>query len=455
MKRFLRKIDTFRTLPQELSETTAFSNYYSIVAAVLFIWIIFTETWDFMSTKTSTMIVMNKHENKFMDLVFDVSMLALDCNHVHTVIFDTFQDEPLEVESALYTRTPIKNGVLQEHLQETIDEMKRATKPDNNRKIPRRWDESSLIFRKKSFHKIIQDADFTLINFYANWCSHCKNFHTDWENIAEKIEGKQFQNFRGSTIVVKAYRVNCVEFAEICTQHNVQYYPNIQLYKKDYTFDVYAGNRDTSDIMNYLTRQTSAENHNFRTVEDAGATTNGCRLKGHIRAKRVPGEFHFEVLSGDSSLVPSMTNVSHTVHSLIIVNDTKTFDQMKINLPSEVLSSMDPLAGMTFAPRYAHKSPQHFLQVVSTLMDSTDHLAYQMTAQSHIKPEVRTAVPQAKFGYSISPMTVVLRNTSKPFYSFLTALLSILGGMYTMVQLVHFSTDTLIKTIKTRQGKLN
>ena len=58
---------------------------------------------------------------------------------------------------------------------------------------------------------------------------------------------------------------------------------------------------------------------------------------------------------------------------------------------------------------------------------------YQLTTQSHIKPEDRHSVPQAKFSYNISPMTVVIDYERKQIYQFLTSLCAIMGGAYTCI----------------------
>lgn len=49
------------------------------------------------------------------------------------------------------------------------------------------WSSSHDGFRHKSFEHVIQGHDFTFINFFAGWCSHCQKFAPEWERLAEKV----------------------------------------------------------------------------------------------------------------------------------------------------------------------------------------------------------------------------------------------------------------------------
>ena len=45
-------------------------------------------------------------------------------------------------------------------------------------------------------------------------------------------------------------------------------------------------------------------------------------------------------------------------------------------------------------------------------------------------------VPEARFAYNISPMSVLVRSEKRPFYDFMTKVLAIVGGTFSVVSLV-------------------
>ncbi|CAD5206006.1 unnamed protein product [Bursaphelenchus okinawaensis] len=60
-----------------------------------------------------------------------------------------------------------------------------------------------------------------LIDFWAPWCGHCVQFAPVYEQAARMLEGH-----------VKFGKVNCVDYAHLCSQAAVQAYPTIKLYSQ-------------------------------------------------------------------------------------------------------------------------------------------------------------------------------------------------------------------------------
>ena len=66
-------------------------------------------------------------------------------------------------------------------------------------------------------------------------------------------------------------------------------------------------------------------------------------------------------------------------------------------------------------------------------------------------------IAAAKFTYDLSPMSIVVSETRRPFYTFLTSVCAIIGGVFTVIglidSLVYHSMRTLRK--KVQLGKAN
>jgi Endoplasmic reticulum vesicle transporter len=83
------------------------------------------------------------------------------------------------------------------------------------------------------------------------------------------------------------------------------------------------------------------------------------------------------------------------------------------------------------------------LQVVSTFLGKEWHfrgdadvLQYQMLVSSQTMPYEDGAVPEARFSYDLSPMCVHIRTRARKWYTFVTSVMAIIGGTFTVVGVV-------------------
>jgi hypothetical protein len=60
-------------------------------------------------------------------------------------------------------------------------------------------------------------------------------------------------------------------------------------------------------------------------------------------------------------------------------------------------------------------------------------------------PYADEGVPEAKFMYDITPMAVLVEKKSRHFYDYITSLLAILGGTFTVVSLIDNSIYFIMK----------
>ena len=63
-------------------------------------------------------------------------------------------------------------------------------------------------------------------------------------------------------------------------------------------------------------------------------------------------------------------------------------------------------------------------------------MAHQVLSTNQVMTYTDDDLPEAKFIYDISPMAVVVEDNGRRFYDYLTSLLAILGGTFTVVSLL-------------------
>lgn len=456
MYQWLRKIDGFRTLPKELTEATVYGGWFSVASMIVISLLFLSEFMDFVTPREQTLIKMQQYQSEHLFIHYDVTMFAIDCDHTNLLVFDAFREAEMEVKSSLMTKTPVAtNGTLLHSESVTTTQRGQPLAPKFHKaELDWDWDVSSKIITSGiSFDEVIKNHDYTFINFYADWCSHCKAFSKSWNKAETATDAKEFKDADGKALTVKMLRMNCVEFSKQCAKLNIRFYPTVRVFKPDGTFVPYDGKRDEGELMKFIEDIVGKSHHMDSFTAAETGTAIGCRMTGSVEILRVPSEFHFQVKAQDKSLVASLTNVSHEVHQIVFADTgVEEWNKLARKLPVEISQNLNPLANKKFIATRNNESPQHFFQVVST--NYYNSLVYQVTAQSHLKEEDHHAIPKAKFSYTISPMTVDISYQRKPFYQFLTSVCALLGGAYTIIRILYGATDFVAKKYKAQVGKL-
>ncbi len=75
------------------------------------------------------------------------------------------------------------------------------------------WDSTSDHFEHHDFEKVLEFHDFTMVNFYADWCIHCRRFAPTWKEAEVITDGMVFKDKHRTVVEGKLLRVNCVNFA--------------------------------------------------------------------------------------------------------------------------------------------------------------------------------------------------------------------------------------------------
>merc|ERR1712183_1114928 len=102
--------------------------------------------------------------------------------------------------------------------------------------------------------------------------------------------------------------------------------------------------------------------------------------------------------------------------------------------------------GNVYTTNNLHESYHHYLKVITTI--SSDANLYQIIPSSQLSYYRNDMVPEAKFVYDLSPISVNYRTESKRWYEYVTSLLAIIGGIFTMVGMIE---STIYATVSGRR----
>jgi len=205
--------------------------------------------------------------------------------------------------------------------------------------------------------------------------------------------------------------------------------------------------------------------HRYRRRQRAewhDAEHPGCQLSGFLMVDRVPGNFHLQARSPMHDFAAHMTNVSHEVHHLSFGSAQtikREVQQGHTLVPNGFEASLSPMDGNVYITKNEHEAYHHYLKVITTdvgsvgsyrsLKSPEQRRAYRILHSSQLSFYHTDQVPEAKFEYDLSPIAVSYTTESRRWYDYITSILAIVGGSFTVFGMI----DGMINTVANRGGK--
>lgn len=267
-------------------------------------------------------------------------------------------------------------------------------------------------------------------------------------------------------------KVDCMHEADLCRDAKVLAFPTLRWYhsgepiQPDYKMD-----RTVQALVGYAKRKLDMDDKFKEWAQKSKDSDDdeierkrklyqqnrpehpGCQVSGHLMVNRVPGNFHIEARSKNHNINAAMTNLSHIVHHLAFGDEwTNRVDRILKQVPP-AHKEFHPLDGKTFLTKDFHQAYHHYIKVVSTHYNmgsskSKKLLRYQFIEQSQIVFYDEVNVPEARFSYDLSPMSVIVEKEGRRWYDYLTSLCAIIGGTFTTLGLID---ATLYKVLKPKK----
>jgi hypothetical protein len=186
----------------------------------------------------------------------------------------------------------------------------------------------------------------------------------------------------------------------------------------------------------------------------------GCQLVGSLYMNRVPGHFFIQAQSTGHTLDPLMTNLSLIIHHLSFHGMDKDAESVRrprqqqqqqhqqypnsVVVPANFNRLVAPMDGQAYLTTELHQSHHVHLKLVPT-----NYYDYQVLHNSHLSLYPATTVPEVKFVLDISPIAVRYRMHSRPWYDYVTSILAIIGGSFTLLGMLasffRVTTETLTR----------
>lgn len=393
---------------------------------------------------------MDELHNTQMRINFNITMHDLACEYASVDLYDTIGTNKQNVT------TNVEKWQLDEDGNRRMYQGRNRPPADLKHELDEDVNHGALLEERhadgvhaveltgETFDDYVKQREFVFVDFYAPWCIWCQRLAPTWEALAEKAAADP-------NLHVDVAKVNCVAEANLCRDQRVMAFPTMRFLKRGEAVNgaEYRGDRTADALYDFAVRKVELEGQYQQWPEARKAHARnwnpdhpGCLLVGFIMVKRVPGNFHIEARSTAHSIHAEMANLSHTVNHLSFGNELTGSQAAKVEKARglELPTRFSPLDGKTFTTPAIHQAYHHYLKVVATRYVlgsswSNKFFAYQILSTNQVMPYGAEDVPEAKFLYDISPMAVLAEKKGRHFYDYITSLLALLGGTFTMVSL--------------------
>lgn len=107
-------------------------------------------------------------------------------------------------------------------------------------------DRDVVVLNSANFEEVLSKTEHILVEFYAPWCSHCKQLEPIYAEIATSLKQQN------SPVVIA--KIDASEHEDIATKYDIQGFPTLKFFRNGIPIE-YNGARSFSDILSWVKRK--------------------------------------------------------------------------------------------------------------------------------------------------------------------------------------------------------
>jgi thiol-disulfide isomerase/thioredoxin len=271
---FLASLDMYRKVPIDLLEGTRRGSILSTLAIISMLTLFFLETKAFFSTTLQTSLALDSNPETQVRVNFDITMMDLKCEYATidaVSVLGTQQNVTQHVTKYAVDQNGIKQRYKQRNLKQHDVQLYDRSIEESIEELHENG-EDAISLDSDTLGVALEENTYVFVDFFANWCSHCRDLAPTWETLAEvmyelaesrvdnhmnnhphhEYSDEDYQAAVAVELPVLIGKIDCVDHHDLCTEMGIRAYPTLKFFVDGEEKGDYMGHRTVVELAHFI-----------------------------------------------------------------------------------------------------------------------------------------------------------------------------------------------------------
>lgn len=270
---FLASLDMYRKVPIDLLEGTRRGSILSTLAIFSMLTLFFLETKAFFSSTLQTSLALDSNPETQVRVNFDITMMDLKCEYATidaVSVLGTQQNVTQHVTKYAVDQNGIKQRYKQRNLKQHDVQLFDRSIEESIEELHENG-EDAISLDSDTLGVALEENTYVFVDFFANWCSHCRDLAPTWETLAEvmyevaesrvdnhhrhlehEYSDEDYQAAVAVELPVLIGKIDCVDHHDLCTEMGIRAYPTLKFFVDGEEKGDYMGHRTVVELAHFI-----------------------------------------------------------------------------------------------------------------------------------------------------------------------------------------------------------
>jgi thiol-disulfide isomerase/thioredoxin len=273
----LASLDMYRKVPLDLLEGTRRGSILSTLAILTMSTLFFLETKAYFSSSLVTSLALDSNTESQIRVNFNITMMDLKCDFATidvVSVLGTQQNVTKHISKFPIDQNGVRQGyrsrnrdqhdvlLFDSGVEESIEELHADG-------------EDAVSLDESMLQVALEENTYVFVDFFANWCSHCRDLAPTWETFAEvmyiaaehrvdnaleanpnhpghKYSDAEYDEAVKVELPVLIGKVDCVDHGDLCMKYEIAAYPTLKFFVEGKEVGDYRGHRTVVELTHFV-----------------------------------------------------------------------------------------------------------------------------------------------------------------------------------------------------------
>lgn len=266
----------YRKVPVDLLEGTRRGSILSTIAVFTMSLLFFLETKAFFSSTLKTNLQLDSNDENQIRVNFNITMMDLKCEYATidvVSVLGTQQNVTQHVQKYPMDQWGVRQRYQQRNLKQHDVQLFDASITDTIEDLHADG-EDAVSLDQTTLDVALEENTYVFVDFFASWCSHCRDLAPTWETLAEVMyevaEARVENHIENNPHLEHEYtdedynaavavelpvligKVDCVSHHELCMERGIRAYPTLKFFTDGEEVGDYKGHRTVVELAHFI-----------------------------------------------------------------------------------------------------------------------------------------------------------------------------------------------------------